>query len=163
MHWGEDGTWWRWNTLTPPSQTELESRTLRAANKQLAAKKQPKAENCHIPIRIPVSTFNLDLVKAILHTEKTCHFIRGNTMCDFIPNLFHLLRPRPCWEEGNCTYLLQLSHRAAGTKFTGHNLKSSLKYINSTIANLVYDHAWSAMHTYPQHHGQIFSDEVTRS
>ena len=91
MHWGEDGTWWRWNTLIPPSQTKLESRTLRAANKQLAAEKQPKAEN-----------FQLRPSQSYITHWKTRHFIRGNIMCDFIRNLFQFLRPRPCWEEGNC-------------------------------------------------------------
>ena len=46
------------------------------------------------------------------------HSIYQKSWDEFSPNLFLLIQPRPCWEEGNCSYLHPLSHRDAGKKVT---------------------------------------------
>ena len=78
-----------------------------------------KTLNCHISrtrhTRIPLFARNWGLVTSMLYTKKSRYFIHGN--CAYLARICaSLLRPRPRGEEGNCTYLLPLSHRALANR-----------------------------------------------
>ena len=70
-----------------------------------------KTLNCHISrtghTRIPVFALNWDLVTSILYTKIAR--IHRRELCVFGP---YLIQSRPRGEEGNCSYLLPMSHRA---------------------------------------------------
>ena len=83
-----------------------------------------KTLNCHISrtrhTRIPVFALDWDSV-TLFYTPKIMRF-HQRELCVFGPYLCRLIQPRQRGEEGNCSYLLPLSHRDFATSYTGVKL-----------------------------------------
>ena len=175
-----DGTRWRRNTTKTEHDVKPNTMKMELVDsarhghftQQLAPAKQPITEkrsyllpheNFIIPLPNQDSSICFQLKPSQVHCthQKPCHFMHGKIILNLSPIC-------PAWSGRG-----HVGKRVTAVTFIScptvslthmdkrHNLKFSLIYFQQSL--IAYDHAWSAMHTYPQHCGQIFSDEVTRS